>query len=194
MILWTFFLSSSYEWNNNGLCAHVERISSMTEEQEKGVKSLACDHLKCWLYVFSLLSWFSFYDFMAKVNSQPEPNEYLHHFSLHSIFPQFSLMSQRIVFFFQQQNEETQLTNDSEFIFYSTEFITNTATSKTHIWLGSVHRCNRETNGTAKKKNLIILWSNSKRMLVKEFATTAIFYDYRISFWVCPANEITKTN
>lgn len=153
MILWTFFLSSSYEWNNNGLCAHVERISSMTGEQEKGVKSLACDHLKCWLYVFSLLSWFSFYDFMAKANSQPEPNEYLHHFSLHSIFSPVVSHKPENRLFFQQQNEETQLTNDSEFIFYSTEFITNTATSKTHIWLGSVHRCNRETNGTAKKKS-----------------------------------------
>lgn len=28
---------------------------------------------------------------------------------------------------------------------------------------------------------------------VEEFATTAIFYGCRISFWVCPANETTTT-
>lgn len=30
-------------------------------------------------------------------------------------------------------------------------------------------------------------------VLVEEFATTAIFYGCRISFWVCPANETTTT-
>lgn len=30
-------------------------------------------------------------------------------------------------------------------------------------------------------------------VLVKEFATTAIFYGCRISFWVCPANETMTT-
>lgn len=71
----------------------------------------------------------NFYDFMIKVNSQPEPSEYLPHFNCCFFRDFFFVLLQ------QQSNKQTQPTNINPFALLAIhgEFITNTATSKIPI-------------------------------------------------------------